>query len=226
MVESSGTPIMHARKDPELYQLLLAHGGEDEPDDSERLERLIEEENIPELEKMLQRRAARVHNERAFWHEGLLSGAASKPSRLLASLLFRYGARVPTVTKWGRFYYFKHTDMVQFLLEHGTNPNHMNWHRTTVLHQFASEGNIANARLLVDHGADMHAIDDEYRSTPLGMAARWGRREMVELLLERGADASTAGAPWATPLAWARKKGHPEIELLLQSVITNSEQTQ
>ena len=27
MVESSGTPMMHARKDPELFQLLLAHGG-------------------------------------------------------------------------------------------------------------------------------------------------------------------------------------------------------
>ena len=225
MVESSGTPMMHARKDAALYELLLANGGDDEPDDSERLQRLVEEENVPELEKTLQRRAALVHDERAFWHEGLLSGAASKPSRLLASLLFRYGARVPTVTKWGRFYYFKHTDMVQFLLENGTNPNHMNWHRTTVLHQFASEGEIAKARLLVDHGADVNAIDDEYRSTPLGMAARWGQRHMVELLLERGADPNAAAAPWATPLAWARKKGHRDIEMLLQSTNTHSEET-
>jgi ankyrin repeat protein len=220
MVESSGTPMMHARKDRELYRLLVAHGGDDEPDDSERLERLVEEENLPEIEKLLQRRAALVHDARAFWHEGLLSGAAAKPSRLLVSLLFRYGARVPTVTKWGRFYYFKHTDMVQLLLEHGTNPNHMNWHRTTILHQFASEGDLAKARLLVGHGADIDAIDDEYRSTPLGMAARWGQRAMAEFLLERGADPTAAGAPWATPVAWARKKGHGDIADLLHRTQT------
>jgi ankyrin repeat protein len=68
------------------------------------------------------------------------------------------------------------------------------------------------ARLLLDHGADINAIDDEYRSTPLGYASRWGKREMVSFLLERGADVNKAGAPWATPLAWARKKGHAEIE--------------
>jgi ankyrin repeat protein len=34
---------------------------------------------------------------------------------------------------------------------------------------------------------------------------------MVALLLERGADRHAASAPWATPLAWARKKGHDEI---------------
>ena len=44
------------------------------------------------------------------------------------------------------------------------------------------------ARLLLDHGADINTIDEEYRSTPLGCAARRGQKEMVELLLERGAD--------------------------------------
>ena len=76
----------------------------------------------------------------------------------------------------------------------------------------ALTGDVQKARLLLDHGGDIHAIDEEYQSTPLGYAAHWGRREMVALLLERGADPNTAGAPWATPLAWARKKGHAEIE--------------
>jgi hypothetical protein len=35
---------------------------------------------------------------------------------------------------------------------------------------------------------------------------------MVELLLGWGADPNRAAAPWATPLAWARKKGHATIE--------------
>jgi uncharacterized protein len=82
----------------------------------------------------------------------------------------------------------------------------------------AYTGDLNKARLLLDHGAEINAIDEEYGSTPLGYAARWGRREMVALLLERGADPNKAGAPWATPLAWAQKKGHAAIEAdLLQA---------
>jgi hypothetical protein len=35
---------------------------------------------------------------------------------------------------------------------------------------------------------------------------------MVALLLESGADPNKSGAPWATPLAWAQKKGYADIE--------------
>ena len=76
----------------------------------------------------------------------------------------------------------------------------------------AQEGDIPKARLLHDHGADLNAVDEEYGSTPLGFAARWGQREMVAFLLERGADPNKSNAVWSTPLAWARKKGHAEIE--------------
>jgi hypothetical protein len=34
---------------------------------------------------------------------------------------------------------------------------------------------------------------------------------MVAFLLERGADPNAAGAPWAMPLTWARRKGHDAI---------------
>jgi ankyrin repeat protein len=79
----------------------------------------------------------------------------------------------------------------------------------------AAEGEITKARLLLDHGADINAIDDEYRSTPLGVAVRRGQEALVTLLLERGADPTAAGASWATPLAWAEKKQHPRIADLI-----------
>ena len=41
---------------------------------------------------------------------------------------------------------------------------------------------------------------------------------MVDVLIARGADPHKAGAPWATPLEWARKKGHSEIARLLQEI--------
>ena len=92
---------------------------------------------------------------------------------------------------------------------------HRTWHEVTLLHDMAQSGDVAKARLLLDHGAAIDAVEEEYRSTPLGLAARWGQRRLVELLLARGADPNAAGAAWSTPLAWARKKGHAEIERML-----------
>ena len=97
------------------------------------------------------------------------------------------------------------------------DPNHMNWHRFTLLHHMAADGELGKAKLLLDHGAEIDAIDEEYRSTPLGVAARRGQRAAVALLLERGADPNLAAAPWATPLAWASKKGHTDIAKTLRA---------
>jgi uncharacterized protein len=47
------------------------------------------------------------------------------------------------------------------------------------------------------------------------MAARWGHAEAVKILLKLGADPNKSGAAWATPLIWAKKKGHAEIEKIL-----------
>jgi ankyrin repeat protein len=40
---------------------------------------------------------------------------------------------------------------------------------------------------------------------------------MVAFLIERGADLNKAGAPWSTPLAWAKKKGHSALAYELVS---------
>ena len=68
---------------------------------------------------------------------------------------------------------------------------------------------------LLKYGADIDPVEEEYRSTPLGMAARWGHVEMVNYLIAKGADINKAGASWSTPLAWAKKKRHAEIEKVL-----------
>jgi ankyrin repeat protein len=41
--------------------------------------------------------------------------------------------------------------------------------------------------------------------------------DMVEFLLSRGAPTSLPGdEPWATPLAWAERRGHGEIAEILR----------
>ncbi len=48
-------------------------------------------------------------------------------------------------------------------------------------------GDVERAALYLDYGADLHARDEEICSTPLGWAAKYGQRPMVELLLTQGA---------------------------------------
>jgi len=217
MVESSGTPMMHARKDPELFQLLLAHGGDDRPSPQDQLGRLIDDGDLAGVDALLTQYPELARDSTAYWSEGILAGPANGGTREMLELLMRHGATVPRITKWGPAYYFKRYEIAAFLLERGMDPNHMSWHRVTLLHHVASQGDLAKMQLLLDHGANIDAIDDEYRSTPLGMAARWGRRDVVTLLLARGADPNASGAPWSTPLAWARKKGHADVEAALRA---------
>jgi ankyrin repeat protein len=216
--ESSGSALFQARGDDELTRLLLDHGAQDKTGDMHEFQMAVGENDLVRVESILKSNPDLVLNDNAFWGEGILCGPAKGQRTEMIKLLMRYGARVPDVTKWGREYYFKHYDMAEFLLDNGMNPNHMTWHHVTLLHDMAQKGDIPKARLLLDHGAEINPVDEEYQSTPLGFAARWGNREMVKLLLERGADPNKSGAPWSTPLVWARKKGHNDIEAeLLQA---------
>ena len=216
-VESSGTPMSQAAQDPELTALLRRHGGQQPTSDRDRVGRLVHEGQLEEAERLLRANPQWIHDDEAGWGDGILAGPAHDGRHDVIAMLLRLGARVPQVSKWAPYYYFKHEATAAFLLEHGMDPNHMNWHRFTLLHHMAAEGELGKARLLLDHGADIDAIDEEYCSTPLGVAARRGQDAVVALLLERGADPIAAGAPWATPLAWAEKRGHRRIaEMLLR----------
>jgi ankyrin repeat protein len=152
-----------------------------------------------------------------FWSEGILLFAAKENDRSMIDLLMTYGAKVPSILKWAQFYYFEPLDGATYMMEKGMVPNTMSWQHVTILHDMAQKGFIDKAELLIKHGADLDPIDEAYRSTPLGLAARWGNAEMVKFLLEKGADLTKAGAEWSTPLAWARNKGHKKIEEILST---------
>jgi ankyrin repeat protein len=75
------------------------------------------------------------------------------------------------------------------------------------------------AELLLKFGAELDAIDEEYRSTPLGWAAKFGQTEMVRFLLDKEANPHLpAEEAWAQPLAWAERKGHADIAMLLKNL--------
>jgi ankyrin repeat protein len=198
---------------PELARRWVETGDIDygQDDDQKYFDKAIHEDKLQEVQALLTNRPELARNEMSSWAEGVLMMPARSGNRPMLELLIRFGAEVPAVTKWGRSYYFAHEDVAAFLLNSGMSPRHVNWHEVTLLHDMAQIGDIPKARLLLDHGADINAIDEEYRSTPLGLAARWGQSKMVAFLLERGADPNRAGAAWSTPLSWAQKKGHVSI---------------
>lgn len=110
----------------------------------------------------------------------------------------------------------KSRELTEFLFQQGMNPNYKNWLSITPLHHFAKRGDVNNAAIFIDHGADVHAIDEEFYSTPLGYAAKYGKKEMVEFLLKNNANPNLPQEPvWARPLAWAGRKGYAEIGALL-----------
>lgn len=176
----------------------------------------VDKGDLLKTEQILQTNPEFAIDENYFWGEGILTMPAKRANFKLVNLLMRYGAKVPDILKWTQAYYFERYDSAAYLLEHGMNPNTMSWHHVTILHDMAQKGNIPKAKLLLEYGANINAVEEEYQSTPLGMATRWGHIDMVKFLLEQGADLNKAGAEWATPLAWAKKKGHAEIEAVLK----------
>jgi ankyrin repeat protein len=82
----------------------------------------------------------------------------------------------------------------------------------------AAKGDLEQARQFVEHGAELDARDEDICSTPLGWAAKFGQKAMVEFLLSRGARTNLDDdPPWATPLAWATRRGHGEVADILRA---------
>jgi uncharacterized protein len=179
-------------------------------------QKAVDKGDIKKTTRLLEAHPEFVHDETFFWGEGIMMMPAKDANQELVKLLSDHGAKVPLISKWGRFYYFKHYHIAAFLMENGMDTQHKTWHHVTLLHDMAQEGNIEKASLLLQHGAAIDPLEEEYQSTPLGMAARWGHTEMVEFLLQQGADPNKSGAPWSTPLAWALQKGHKGIENTLR----------
>ena len=114
----------------------------------------------------------------------------------------------------------------KMLLQHSGPPTAPFNGGATILHMIVVMGDhvkmeerLAFAVAALDAGARMDVRDDLLRSTPLGWACRWGREEFVRLFADHGADPIEADAePWATPLAWAEKKGYAAIAAMLREV--------
>ena len=73
-----------------------------------------------------------------------------------------------------------------------------------------------NVKLLVDHGADVTALDITH-STPLHVASSSGNLEVLRILVEGGADVNAQNETHLTPLHIASLEGNAEtVQLLIE----------
>ena len=219
-VESSGSPIGQAinLKQTEMASLMYAHGA------TAGLAAYVLENRIDVVGEILKANPSLVNEGGDY---GVLCMAAGFASVELIKLLLRYmpdlnqawygnnymGYASRKNHRWGG----PRLDVIQLFLEHGTDPNRANWFGVTYLHLQAKDGRESVAERLLEFGANINAIDDEYCATPLGWAAIWGQKEMVEFLVAHGAEPNLAREAWAKPLAWAETKGHTEIAKILRA---------
>lgn len=85
------------------------------------------------------------------------------------------------------------TDILKILLEHGADANWSNPEGETPLMNAARGGHLAAAKLLLQHGAQVNAIEGWGGQSALMWAAAQSQPEMMNLLISHGADVNLHG---------------------------------
>ncbi len=209
-VDSSGSPI-EATNDSEIRELLSQHGG--------RISIIanFHNKNIDYVEEFLDKHPNQLSETEIA--QGFAAGVRNSDAQLV-ELLLNKGFRVPSTVSICQTYLWYDLKLAELLLESGMDPNLPNWQRVTPLHHMAGQGTVSGAKLFLKYGADPSLVDAEYRTTPLGWAAREGQTDFVKFLLEydsklKTAYSSNADKKFTTPLFWASKRGHQNIVKLL-----------
>ncbi len=107
--------------------------------------------------------------------------------------------------------------LVPWLLDRGVSPDcRLGTGSNTPLMQAASDGDTDLMRLLLRHGADVMATNEE-NERPLGFACAWNQPNSARILLEHGAGPNLPEDVNATYLDWAIVSDHTELAAVLTS---------
>ena len=83
------------------------------------------------------------------------------------------------------------------------------------IHDAVLDGDIEAVKQHIAAGTDVNAIDDDWGAPPLHLAADQGYKEIVELLIAKGADVNAKNKFGSTPMHKAARRGQKEVNELL-----------
>ena len=113
--------------------------------------------------------------------------------------------------------FFGQRETVEILLAAGADVNAVTREamKVTPLHSAAAAKEVAIARLLIAHGANVNARQADHHFTPLHEAASRGDIEFAELLIENGAEINARMKNGKTPLTFALERKQSETAAFL-----------
>jgi len=176
----------------------------------------------------------------------LLAGVRSAEPSVVEMCLARNPDMIPGEGTWGRGSHclthhiirstFQKTSpdahdrikrILKMLLEYGVDPNDTDKQGRTTLHTAANaisgyEPNepalVEIVAMIIDHGANIDAVDKEFGTTPLAWAIRYGRIELARYLIEVGASVDPDGvSDEVSPRMLAEKYGDQNVVDMLES---------
>jgi ankyrin repeat protein len=214
-----------ANKHYETAKLLLEHGAYPNPEvesSADALSRAVSNSDQPMIDLLCSYGAARAVHLLAYYGDvrtaaavfaanpaladdpEALANAAGQGQEAFVRLMLRYRPDLPQHLTFPAWSVGAETrELNDLLFRHGMHPSQPDWLRITPLHHLARNGDVEKAGLFLEHGADLHARDEDICSTPLGWAAKYGKTNMVEFLLQHGAKPNSADDP--PDLAWPRR---------------------
>lgn len=178
-------------------------------------------DNMGKIVALLFDAGAKVSKNKA-GQDGAIHYAAMYGSCEAVKLLVKHGASVDVAGSYGRTPLIyaaadgKSVELVDFLLQSGADANAVTEGKDNALFDMMTrdEPSVAIAERLIDAGLDIHYVHPSYK-TILGWAANCGKKDIVKLLLARGADVNAENKRNESPIAQAMMSGHHEIVKML-----------
>lgn len=144
----------------------------------------------------------------------------------IVDLLLRAGASATIATRHGvtplsLACINGNASIIRQLLVAGADANTALPEGETALMTAAKTGSVGAVTMLLDHGAKVRAQENWRGQDALMWASAEGHREVVQLLLARGADANASSASGYTALMFATRANHPEVVKILLAAGAN-----
>lgn len=112
---------------------------------------------------------------------------------------------------------WRNRSMLPYLMQRGVHPDcRMGGSGNTPLMQAAADGDMETIEILLKHGADPNARNEE-NELPLGFACSWEQWDAAKALIQKGADVNGVEDEGRTHLDWVVLSNKPDGIAVLRS---------